>query len=79
MIKKEINYFGQKAMICCDEKCDKAWGINSRPKIQLDENNEDDYAYLSDDELGIAPIDPHTYEGSQAKPVNDEDKLKEIF
>lgn len=75
MIQKEITYFGQKAVIACDEKCEKAWGINKRQKIQLDENNEDDYAYLSDGELGIAPVDPGTYEGGHAKPVDGEEKL----
>ncbi|KEI83980.1 hypothetical protein N493_18890 (plasmid) [Clostridium botulinum B2 433] len=75
MIEKEIIYFGQKTKIACDGKCEKAWGINSRPKVQLDKNNEDDYAYLSDDELGVAPVDLGTYEGGYAKPVNDKDKL----
>lgn len=75
MIEKEIIYFGQKVKVTCDGKCEKAWGINSRPKVQLDENNQDDYAYLSDDELGVAPVDPGTYEGGQAKPLNDEDKM----
>jgi hypothetical protein len=28
----------------------------------------DDYAWLSDDELGDAPIDPGTYEGEYGKP-----------
>lgn len=32
--------------------------------------NEDDYAYLADDELGDAPEDPGTYEGDDAKPIN---------
>jgi len=75
MKTKNIVYFGNKAVIACDEKCEKAWGINSRKTIQLDENNEDDYAYLSDDELDIAPVDPGTYEGGYAKPENDEEKL----
>jgi len=74
-MQKEITYFGQKMIIACDEKCNKAWGINSRPRIQLDENNNDDYAFLSDDELGIAPIDPETYEGDCAKPVDNIEKL----
>lgn len=75
MIKKEIIWFGKEAIIACDEKCEKAWGINTRPKIQLDDNDEDDYAYLSDNELGLAPIDPLTYECSCAKPIDKEDRL----
>lgn len=75
MIQKEIVYFEKKAIIACDEKCEKAWGINGRPKIQLDENNEDDYAYLPDGELGIAPEDPGTYECGNAKPTLKEERL----
>jgi hypothetical protein len=62
-----IQYFRQPVIVLCDEKCNKAWGINSRPKEQLSEN-EDDYAFLSDSELGEAPEDPGTYEGGQGKP-----------
>ena len=66
MLEKEILYFGQKTRIACDGKCEKAWGINNRPRVQLDKNNIDDFAYLSDDELGIAPVNPGTYEGYDA-------------
>lgn len=75
MLKKEIIYFGKKAVVACDGKCEKAWGINSRQKVQLDEANEDDWCYLSDEELDIAPTDPGTYEGGDAKPVSKEERL----
>lgn len=77
MIQKEIIYFGQKAIIACDEKCNKAWGINNRPRIQLDENNEDDYVWLADNELGEAPDDPGIYEGFEmcGKPQSKEERL----
>ena len=32
--------------------------------------NIDNFAYCSDDELGEAPIDPRTYEGGHAKPID---------
>lgn len=32
--------------------------------------DEDDYAYLADDELDDAPTDPGTYEGADAKPLS---------
>lgn len=67
-MEKIITYCGQNMKVGCDEKCQKAWGINTRPKIQLS-NDEDDYAYLSDDELEIAPANPGTYEGECAKPT----------
>lgn len=67
-MEKLITYFGQNTKVACDEKCHKAWGICNRPKIQLSDD-EDDIAYLSDDELEIAPIDPETYEGGEAKPT----------
>jgi hypothetical protein len=34
-----------------------------------DGSDPDDFAWLSDDELGDAPVDPGTYEGGHAKPV----------
>jgi len=67
-MEKVITYFGQSAKIACDEKCHKAWGILNRPKIQLSEDKED-IAYLSDEELDIAPVNPGTYEGGDAKPT----------
>ena len=73
-MEKFITFFGQKAKIGCDEKCNKAWGNNSRPKEQLTDD-EDDYCFLSDNELEEAPIDPGTYEGGQAKPTNKAEML----
>lgn len=67
-----IMFCDQQAKVGCDEKCEKAWGNENRPKVQLSED-EDDYAFLSDDELGEAPIDPGTYEGGQAKPIDKKD------
>lgn len=75
MLSKEIIFLGNKVVIACDEKCDKAWGLNCRPKVQLDPNDEDDFAFLADEELGIAPENPGTYEGSSSKPVDDSEKL----
>lgn len=54
--------------------CHKAWGINNRPKEQLSDD-DDDYAFLADSELGEAPEDPGTYEGGHAKPTRAEDRL----
>lgn len=69
MAEAMILYFGQQAKVCCDLNCGKAWGINSRPKVQLSDN-PDDYAFLADVELGEAPSDPGTYEGGHAKPAS---------
>lgn len=74
MISKQITYFGQSAVIACDALCSKAWGINNRPQAQLSDN-EDDYEYLADGELGVAPIDPGTYEGGHAKPAGGDGPL----
>ena len=62
-----ITYGGQPMKVACDRRCDKAWGINNRPRVQLSES-EDDYAFFADGELGEAPSDPGTYEGGHAKP-----------
>lgn len=62
-----ITYFDQKAKVACDRRCEKAWGINNRPRVQLSDV-EGDHAFLADGELGLAPVDPGTYEGEHAKP-----------
>lgn len=67
IIVSKIKAYGENAILACDGNCQKAWGEHSRPTIQLSEN-EDDFAYLADDELGIAPADPGTYEGGCGKP-----------
>ena len=51
--------------VSCDSKCEKAWGRNSRPTLGLNPESDD---YLPDDQLGIAPADPGTYEGGVGKP-----------
>jgi hypothetical protein len=68
-MKKEITYFGEQVTVACDEKCNKAWGINRRPQNQLSDD-PDDYEYLSDEELGEAPAYPGTWEGNDKKPVD---------
>jgi hypothetical protein len=61
-----ITYFGKTVVVGCDGKCDKAWGINNRPSVQISAD-DDDYAFLADDELGTAPENPGTYEGGYGK------------
>lgn len=72
-MQKVITYCGRKRLLVCDGKCEKAWGVSSRPKIQLSETDENDYCFLADNELGIAPEDPLTYEGfnMEGKPTCD--------
>jgi hypothetical protein len=67
-MEKRITFFGQPAKVACDGRCSKAWGINSRPSVQLSDD-EDDYYYVPDGELPDAPADPGTTEGFQAKPL----------
>ena len=69
MHTKEIKWFGFAAVLACDGLCAKAWGISNRPKVSLSED-EDDIVWLSDGELGEAPVDPGTYEGGCAKPTD---------
>jgi hypothetical protein len=73
-MKEKINlYFNKEIKVACDENCNKAWGINNRPKIQLSDTDEDDYAFLSDNELGTAPKNPGTYEGGAGKPFSSDE------
>jgi hypothetical protein len=64
-----IAYFFQSVRVACDSKCNKAWGVNKRPKVELSEA-PDDFAFLADNELGEAPINPGTSEGGVTKPLN---------
>jgi hypothetical protein len=54
----------------CDGRCSKAWGLNGRPRIKLSDH-DDDYVYIPDQYLGIAPGPGKTVgiaEGSHCKP-----------
>lgn len=57
---------GEPIVVACDGRCDKAWGINNRPRY-TDGGVE---RFRSDDSLPTAPIDPGTYEGGDAKPTS---------
>jgi len=74
MLAGIILWFGQQMILACDARCHKAWGINRRPREQLSDN-EDDFAFLADHELGIAPRDPGTYEGTDGKPTDKDCRL----
>ena len=73
-LARRIVYCGQPAVVVCDAKCSKAWGLNSRPQIDLSDD-PDDFAFLADGELGDAPDDPGTYEGGHAKPLSADQRL----
>lgn len=36
ILKKEINAYGKKFLLACDEKCHKAWGLNYQHQKELD-------------------------------------------
>lgn len=67
LLKKDIMYCAQDAVLACDGKCEKAWGINVRARVDLG-SDPDDYYWPADSELGDAPADPGTYEGGHGKP-----------
>ena len=63
----EIVFFGQKTILACDLKCYKAWGIHERPRNQKSDD-PDDYEWLADHELGLAPEMSPITEGDHNKP-----------
>ena len=75
MIQKQITFFGHQCILACDANCEKAWGINHRPRILFNPPDLDDYAFLSDGELGTAPVEPGTWEGADGKPQMPQDML----
>jgi hypothetical protein len=68
-MESNITVSNQPAIIKCDGKCDKAWGINEREKIKLSDD-PDDYCYLSDRELGLAPLLSTSTKRLKNKPTN---------
>lgn len=76
MHAKGIIWFGQKCQLVCDGKCNKAWGINNRPTLQLDPQSVDDFVWLADDELPNAPAGLNTFEGGFTKPASPDYKNK---
>lgn len=68
-LRTDCTFFGKPVTVACDGNCGKAWGIVVRPCVQLSADEDDD-AMLADDELGDAPSDPGTYEGSDGKPLS---------
>jgi len=67
MLVKQIIYCGEPCSLVCDGNCGKAWGVDTRPKNQSSAD-PDDFEYLSDSELGDAPLKSSTYEGGFGKP-----------
>lgn len=74
MYIKCVQFLSQPVAIGCDGICSKAWGSNSRPRVQLSDD-ENDYEYLADHELNDAPFDPGIYVGDCAKPIADNQRL----
>ncbi|SDR37012.1 hypothetical protein SAMN05443245_5174 [Paraburkholderia fungorum] len=66
--QKQILWFDRRVTLACDGQCNKAWGINNRPKVDFDPDEPDDYAFLADHELGEAPSNPGVWEGGHGKP-----------
>ncbi len=66
MLKKAIVYFRKEVILACDGQCNKAWGINGRPKIKLSKD-ADDYGWKGDDELEQAGW-PGSWEGGDGRP-----------
>ena len=73
-IVKCVIFAHQPCALMCDGRCDKAWGIQNRPHVQLSED-EDDIEWLADGELDEEPANPGTTEGEHAKPRNVSDLL----
>lgn len=75
MLSKQIVYFGNAVVLSCDGNCAKAWGVNNRPRESFDPKEPDDYAFLADNELDVAPVNPGTYEGGHPKPRIESERL----
>jgi hypothetical protein len=68
MLTRKVTMYGAPCVLACDGRCDKAWGINRRPKRQLSAD-VDDYVFLGDAELGTVG-ERTTWEGGEGRPSN---------
>lgn len=69
-LEKRVMFGGQPVLLRCDGRCDKAFGISGRPHRQLSDD-PDDYVFLADDAVGVAPPPGETAdlsEGEDLKP-----------
>ena len=71
MLAKAITFLGQSAVLICDNGCAQAWGLNSRPTVEVAGRT----FYISDNEQR-APDNPGTEEGGHMKPANVENAYK---
>lgn len=58
MIATAIRMFGQPCILVCDGKCNKAWGMNNRPRIYLEDPEQRVYdetgrRYPDDDSIDL--------------------------
>lgn len=70
MLTKRIRFFGAEQNLSCDGRCDKAFGINGRPRIMFSAD-PDDHVFKGDSEVGTAPPPGQTVgiaEGECLKP-----------
>lgn len=67
--KHTIYLLGAPTEVHCDGKCSKAWGVACRPSKPVNSFDPDDYVILPDQELGLAPLSPPTWEGGFGKPL----------
>jgi hypothetical protein len=58
-ISRKVTYCGVPSIVRCDAKCEYAWGRNGPPH----------------ERGSIAPLNPGTYEGIDAKPLTNEQRL----
>lgn len=65
-----VPFLFKKVAVMCDGNCKKAWGIGLRPKNRLSDDDEN-WEWLADHELGEAPSDPGTSDGGFRKPQDE--------
>jgi hypothetical protein len=69
LLARPILFCDDWAIITCDGRCDKAWGMQNRPKRMLSAD-PDDYVYLADDD----PMIGQTPNSSELGSEGDEEK-----
>jgi hypothetical protein len=69
LLAKRIRYCGFEAIVVCDGRCDKAWGISQRPVLtKYPDGAPKDF--VPDADLGTAPLLPGTAEGMDGPEIS---------
>jgi hypothetical protein len=49
LLARSIVFCGRSMVVACDGRCDRAWGVQERPRTALSPGDPDDFVWLGDE------------------------------